>query len=359
MSWTNSFTAGASLLPAIGALLISVLLLGCGRRAPNPPTSQSGSSSSATSVSPANRSASATPSRIGVEPYSAISPLGSATQRTGPETRPSFQSADSAVQALVEAFFNSSPEAQNETIDSLFALHSREALEGLIFILQCLQPSALKTNICQKLSTIDTRDNREYLMDLMPTADSDTRRALALALGAQADSALVMQLVERFDATSDERVKQSAQLVMSGVSSPDAMETLAAIVTDPLNGMTDPIVAAAAQALAQSASAPSVDTLLQKMNSSADSGGASAIGELISSIASPSAESALVYAASGNKLAANPNVRLAAVRALANFPTPETIEVLRRLEQDPDPVIQAAAKDMVRRMQGERSPQLQ
>ncbi len=349
MLWNCSIPSKITALPFSSLLLCSIFLLGCGpQESGHEPPGQGKQTSTNTTatISPATHPAPPPPSRIGAEPRD----VSSTTHPTVIQPQSTFQSEDLSVQASVQTFFSASPEVQSQTIDSLFDLGSPEALKGVIFILQHLHPSELKTRACQKLSEADTLGLRDFLVDLIPSTDPDTSRALALAVGAQADSALVMRLVERFDATSDEQIKQGTQLMMSAVSSPQAMQTLAAIVTDPLNGITDPLVAAAAQALARSANAPSVDTLLQKMNSAAESSDSTTLADLISSISSPAAESALGFAAKGNKATTNLDVRLAAVRALANFPTPESRLVLQQLQSDPNPAIRQEAQEISRKM---------
>jgi HEAT repeat protein len=334
------------------AILLSVLFLaGCGRQDSTQPTSPSSQSSLDQTISRKTDPPSALSSGIGQGPRSALSSARNLKQRSVVQPQSEFQGKDVAVRKLVDQFFHSEPEAQDDAIDSLFGLGTTDAIGALVYILQCLQPCELKTDICQKLSQMDTRNVRDYLLGLMPSAEPETRRALAIALGAQADSGLVMRLVDQFDSASDENEKASAKLVMSAIVSPEATETLAAVVTDPTNGMSDPMVAAAAQALARSASAPSVSTLLRKMGATENPDEAHALGELIEGITSPLAESALIYAAGGNKDASAPEVRLAAVRALANFPSAESLQVLRRLEKDQDPAIQAASKDIANKIQ--------
>lgn len=273
-------------------------------------------------------------------PPSALSGRESAaTPRPGPE----FHSKNPDVERLVQSFSKGSPTAQEESVRALLEIGTMEALDGLVHLLGSLRPGELKTRTCQELSHLDTRDDRDTLLALMSLADQETRRALAIALGAQADSGLVLRMVEQFDAASHDQARQNARLVMSAIRAPEAMETLAAVLTDPNNGMSDPIVAAAAEALAMSGGAPQVNVLLRKMQSSGTPEEAKAIADLVAGISNPVAESALIYAARGNKEATTPTVRLAAVRALENFPGQESLGVLKQLQQDPNPEIQAAA----------------
>jgi HEAT repeat protein len=275
-------------------------------------------------------------------PQSALAPKDP-SGNPAPVPKPEFRTKDPAVQDLVSRFFKAAPADQDEILQTLLERGSAEALEGLVHVLHSLKPGDRKTRICQELSQIDTREQRDILLGLMPSADPDTRRALAIALGAQADSALVMRLIDRFDSTDEVQARDSAQLVMSAIQSPAAMETLAAVVTDPINGMSDPMVAAAADALARAANPPGVNALLQKMSASESREDSEAIGKLIAAISNPIAESALIFAARGNKDAAKPAVRLAAVRALENFPTLESLAVLQQLQRDDNPDIRAAS----------------
>lgn len=258
---------------------------------------------------------------------------------------------DTAILALVRRFSQAPPAEQAHIVQQLLSAGTTDAVAGLLEILASLPAGEMKSNICQGLSQMETREKRDFLLGALPYVDSDAQRAISYALGVQADGTLITSLVNRYDNTSDETIRSSVLQILRGSTSADAVEMVAAIVNDPNNGASEPMVRAATQALAQNGSAPAVATLLRKMDGSSDYKDMRSISELVEGITNPAAEATLIYSAQGNKDASNPVTRLAAINALANYPTIGTLNTMRQLSSDANPEIQAASRGVAQRIE--------
>lgn len=258
---------------------------------------------------------------------------------------------DPAVQALVRKYSGASESERAELARQLLAIDTTESVAGLMQITQGMPPGEQKSNICQGLSGMETREKREFLLGALPFVDGDARRALAQAMGAQADSSLISTLVERYDNSGDEAVRSSVLQVLRDSISADAVGMTSAIVNDPGNGMAEPMVRAAAEALARNASAPAVATLMRKLSASRDAPDSEALATLISGISNPAAQATLIYSARGNKDSPNPASRVVAIRALGNYPTLESLQAMRQLHRDADPAVQAASREVAQRIE--------
>lgn len=259
--------------------------------------------------------------------------------------------ADPAVQALVRKYSGASGDERAEIARQLLAAGTTESVAGLMQITQGMPPGELKSSICQGLSGMETREKREFLLGALPYVDGDVRRALGHAMGAQADSSLISALIERYDNFGDEAVRSSVLQVLRDSTSPDAVGMVSAIVNDPGNGMADPMVRAAAEALARNASGPAVAALMRKLSASNDAHDSEILSALIAGISNPAAQATLIYSARGNKDSPDPASRVVAIRALGNFPTLESLQAMRQLASDADPSVQAAAREVAQRIE--------
>jgi hypothetical protein len=267
----------------------------------------------------------------------------------GPRDTP-FLSKDSEVGSLVASFFQAAPEQQLEVINRLLSLKSAEALRGVLHISSKLAPGETKSYLCQQLASIDTRDQRDFLLQAIEEVDLDTRRALTQALGARADSAFVLTLVDRFEHAAESRTKSCMLQVLGAVNSRQAIDGLTSLLSEAGTPVSPPVVNVVARVLAQNATAPVVSTLTSRMDRTSDPKDLAELADIIAGIRTPSARSALNYAAKGNRESTLPATRLAAVRALANFPCAESVETLRQLQADGDPNIQNAARMIADKM---------
>ncbi len=236
--------------------------------------------------------------------------------------------------------------------DQLLLLKGPAALGGILHLASQLSPGELKSHVCHHLSERDTRETRDLLVDALPVVDSDTRRALAESLGKHADSDFVFQMVERFDRADDSRTKTHTLQVLRALRSRQAIDALNAILADPSVQASAPVIQVAAQVIAENATAPMVNTLTGRIDRSTDEKESAELADVVATIRTPAARSALIYAAKGNRDATRPPARIAAVRALANFPSAESMETLRRLQDDPDTEVRRVSREVANKMQG-------
>lgn len=256
------------------------------------------------------------------------------------------------VTALVSSFFSASPEQQMALAKDLLRLGSVEALGGVLHLCINLPPGEVKSQICQDLLQFDPGPHRGFLLDSLAHVDPDTRRALSQSLGAHADAGYIFTLVNRFESATDSLTKSSALQLLRAVSSKDAVTGLTTLLADPQRATSAPVINVAAQVVAQQATAPIVNTLTARMDRTTDPKDLGELSEIVAGIRTPSARSALLQAAKGNRDATLPSTRRAAVRALENFPGADTMETFRVLQSDPDPEIRKIASDSAARMQG-------
>jgi HEAT repeat protein len=258
---------------------------------------------------------------------------------------------DPEVASLVSAFLVAEPTQQAALVDQLLQQKSTAALKGVLQISTQLPPGELKSHICRQLSSMEPQESRNVIFESLPKVDSDTRRALAQSLGTHADSAFVLTLIERFDHAPDSRTKSNALQVLKALNSRQAIETLNSVLADPGNQASAPVIKVAAQVVSENATAPIVNTLTARMDRTTDSKELVELADVVSTIRTPASRSALIYAAKGNRDSTRPPTRVAAIRALSNFPSAESMEALRQLQTDPNVDVQTTARQVAEKMQ--------
>lgn len=331
------------------ALLAAAGLSSCG---PNPEATpqKPAAPKAANGAFPANPESAVPDTATAKAPMPESPPTDGATAKI---TRPpaDLMPKDTTIMAMVRRFPQAPAAEQAHIVQQLLSAGTTDAVAGLLEILASLPAGELKSSICQGLSQMETREKRDFLLGALPYVDSDAQRAISYALGVQADGTLITSLVSRYDNTSDETIRSSVLQILRGATSADAIEMVAAIVNDPNNGASEPMVRAATQALAQNGSAPAVATLLKKMNGSTDPHDRTALSGLVEGITNPAAEATLIYSAQGNKDASDPATRLAAINALANYPTIGSLNAMRQLSTDANPEIQAASLSVAQKIE--------
>jgi HEAT repeat protein len=273
-------------------------------------------------------------------------------QSTAPSRRlpPELSAKDPRIQSLIKRFADARGEDRERIVNEILLNDTAEGVAGALELSQGLPPSELKTIICQKLSGIETRGKRDFLLGALAYVDSDLQRALAHALGTQADAELVGVLIDRYDNQPNEEVRASTLMVLRDSVVPEATELLTAVVNDPTNGVSEPLVRAASEALAKGGTTPGVAALIRKLESSAGND-QKVLSDLVASISAPAAHSGLLFSAKGNKESKSAAARVASLKALSNYPTMETLQFVRPLMADPDVQIQTAARDLVNKIE--------
>ena len=224
--------------------------------------------------------------------------------------------------------------------ERLLQVGTDESLAALVAIMNG-SPREEKVALGQWLSQTNTVSQRESLLRVLPLADRETARALATSLGSQADADFLASVANSLGFAGSRLAEANMLAVVRNASSPDAVGVLLQIVAD--NPADDPLVTAAAQALVASGTPPSVDAVIQKIDQSADPNQIAALSAILVEVSDPRAQQTLLYAARGNKAASKPSTRIAAIQALANYPTPETSELLKQLQSDTDAEIRDTA----------------
>lgn len=256
---------------------------------------------------------------------------------------------DPSVRMALERFGNGSDADRLAIAGLLIRMGTEESITGLVLVLRDLPAGEVKSLICQKLESLQTAGREELLLGLLLVdADQEVGRALTSALASQADEALIGRLAELHDIIPETPIRERLQEVLSQGTGDRVTTALGKLVMEGNRRANDPLVLAAGRALADNASAQALDALFGKLSSVSKQSESSALAELVAGIWRPRAHQPLLYAAEGNKVATSTSSRIAAIRALRNFPGDETIEVLSRLSSDPDPSIKAAADQTAR-----------
>ena len=205
-----------------------------------------------------------------------------------------------------------------------------------------------KEQIAKTASNITNHDSWPLLLDaLQDTKDATVQRAAATSLSKMADTPVLDEIIARYDAAlTEEDAARLAQLV-SHISSPSANASLRALADSVSSAASDSLRQAAIDALANVADAQSVSFLLNKLEA-ASPGDGSGLFNTITSISSPQAHSALMYAAAGSKDVSAEQGRTAAIYALENYPSVETCVLLEQIiaREDNTAVITAALRTL-------------
>ncbi len=329
-----------------GTLALTLLLASCSEE-------KSGSTKQETEPKAELSSAPGTTQKSSVPPLEVVVQRPSTSDQPKIVSRrlpPELSPKDPRIQSLLKRFANARGEDRERVVNEILLNDTVEGVAGALELSQGLPPSELKTIICQKLSGIETREKRDFLMGAIAYVDSDLQRALARALGAQADAEFIGVLIDRYDNQPNEDVRASTLMVLREAVVPEATEMLTAIVNDPTNGVSEPLVRAASETLAKSATTPGVAALIRKLEASAGND-QQVLSDLVAGISSPAAHSGLLFSAKGNKESKSAVARVAALKALSNYPTMETLQVVRPLMADPDSQVQAAARDVVNKIE--------
>ena len=304
---------------AAAALAAALFVTGC-RRPANPP----GSGDSAELAKP---TASPNP----------------ATVNTIVPNAPAFGVPKATAESSADRFRNGTDADRIKIAGHLLNAGTDDAFVLLLTLVHEIRPGSARTAICERLSKMDTTGRRDELLNCMADADMDVAEALSKALGAQADGETISAVVDRYQKSSDPRLKERlCQIIAESVNS-EAVGNLAALIPSAASLGTDPLAKAATGALTRNASGAAVDQLLRVAGTSADAGNTELLKRIIGSISSPEAYQAFLSNARGNKESGNAT-RLIAIEALRNYPTEETLALMNELANSSNPEIQAAAK---------------
>lgn len=255
---------------------------------------------------------------------------------------------DEAVGPLVDLVASGTDETALWAAEALARIGTPTATAALLDTLSQIKDGPYKEQIAKTASNITNHDSWPLLLDaLQDTKDATVQRAAAASLSKMADTPVLDEIIARYDAAlTEEDAARLAQLV-SNISSPSANASLRALADSVSSAASDSLQQAAIDALANVADAQSVSFLLNKLEA-ASPGDGSGLFNTITSISSPQAHSALMYAAAGSKDVSAEQGRTAAIYALENYPSVETCVLLEQIiaREDNTAVITAALRTL-------------
>lgn len=255
---------------------------------------------------------------------------------------------DEAVGPLIDLVASGTDETALWAAEALARIGTPTATAALLDTLAQIKDGPYKEQIAKTASNITNHDSWPLLLDtLQDTKDATVQRAAAASLSKMADTPVLDEIIARYDAAlTEEDAALLAQLV-SNISSPSANASLRALAESVSSAASDSLQQAAIEALANVADAQSVSFLLNKLEAASPGEGGD-LFNTITSISSPQAHSALMYAAAGSKDVSAEQGRTAAIYALENYPSVETCVLLEQIiaREDNTAVITAALRTL-------------
>jgi len=255
---------------------------------------------------------------------------------------------DDAVAPLTEIIASGTDETALWAAEALARIGSPAAATALLDTLEQIKDGPYKEQLAKQASNISNHDSWPVLLDaVQETKDSTVQRAAAAALAKMADTPVIDEIVARYaNAQTDEEAARLAR-VLGNVSTPGAGDSLRSLAGDVSSAPQDSLQQAAIEALARIGDPQSVSYLLQKLEASPPGEGGY-IFNTITTIETPQAHSALLYAAAGNKEVSAEQGRTAAICALENYPSEETCRLLEQIvaAEDNTAVATAAARTL-------------
>lgn len=238
---------------------------------------------------------------------------------------------DEAVASLAEIVASGKDETALWAAEALARIGTPAAATVLLDTLEQVKDGPYKEQLAKRTSSISNHDSWPVLLDaVQDTKDPTVQRAAAASLAGMADTAVVDEIVARYDAALTQEEADLLAQTLGNISSPEASASLRALAGDVSVPAQDSLQAAAIAALAEIGDPQSVGYLLQRLEASAPGEGSS-LFNTITTIDDPQAQSALLYAAAGNKEVSAERGRTAAICALENYPSTETCQLLERI----------------------------
>jgi len=228
--------------------------------------------------------------------------------------------------------------------EALARIGTPTATSALLDALTQTKEGPYKEELAKRVSSISNHDSWPTLLDsVLQTGDSTVVRAASAALSRMADTPVVDAIVAHYEVASTEvEIERLTQLV-GNIQSPKATEALLSLAGDISSAPQDALQKAAIEALAKIGDPQCVSHLLRRLEA-APPGEGTEVFNAITRIDSPEAYTALLYAAAGNKEVSAESGRTAAIYALKNYPSEQTLVLLERiLAQEYNDKVRAAA----------------
>jgi len=157
-------------------------------------------------------------------------------------------------------------------------------------------------------------------------------------------SAPLMQSLIRASRTAPQPAAKRIALLIERVRSPAAFPVLEEMLrTTPIR-TDDPLTLAALHTLAVTGTPYAAAVLARRLDQAQTPEEEAILSRALATVSSLGTESELIAIAHGRQDATRPATRIGAVRALANYASPEVLSTLTKLTADPDPAVAAAAQ---------------
>jgi len=243
---------------------------------------------------------------------------------------------------------NAGGEAGLWAAEALARIGTPTATAALLDTLAQVKEGAYKEELGRKLSAITNHDSWPLLLETMTqTGDPTVARAASVSLARMADTPVLDEIAAHYEAATTEiETDRIAQLVRS-IESPDATDALLSLAGDVASTPQNSLQQAAVDALANVGDARCISHLMQRLEATTP-GESSNAYSAITRISSPEAYSQLLYAAAGNKEVSAEYGRTAAIEALKNYPSEETVALLERIvaQESNTKVVSAAGRTL-------------
>ena len=254
---------------------------------------------------------------------------------------------DAAVVGLND-LVNVGGEAGLWAAEALARIGTPMATSALLDTLSQTKEGSFKEELGRRIAGISNHDSWPLLLDTMTqTGDATVARAASASLARMADTPVLDEIIARYEAAATEaEVQRLAQLVGS-IQSSKATDALLSLAGDITSTPQDSLQQAAIDALANVGDAQCLSHLLRRLEA-ATPGEGTALYNSITRVSNPDVHSQLLYAAAGNKEVSAEYGRSAAIEALKNYPSEETIALLERIvaQESNEKVVTAASRTL-------------
>ena len=259
---------------------------------------------------------------------------------------------DAAVVSLND-LVNMGGEAGLWAAEALARIGTPMATTALLDTLAQTKEGSFKEELGRRIAGINNHDSWPTLLDTMTqTADAAVARAASTSLARMADTPVLDEIMARYEAAATEAEMQRLAQLVGNIQSPKATDALLSLAGDIASAPQDALQQAAIDALANVGDAQCLSHLLQRLEATTPGEGTD-VYNAITRVSNPDVHSQLLYAAAGNKEVSAEYGRTAALEALKNYPSEETIALLERIvaQESNEKVVTAASRalDEIRR----------
>lgn len=254
---------------------------------------------------------------------------------------------DAAVVPLND-LVNAQSEAGLWAAEALARIGTPLATTALLDTLAQTKEGLYKEELGKRVASISNHDSWPILLDTaLQTGDASVVRAAETSLSMMADTPVIDGIIARYEAAATEAEIERLTRMVRNIQSPKATDSLVSLAGPVSSAPEDALQRAAIDALAKTGDPQSVSYLLRRLEATTPGQGTD-VFNAITQINRPEAQTALLYAAAGNKEVSAEYGRIAAIQALKNYPDARTITLLEQIiaETHNDSVLAAAARTL-------------